>query len=93
MSDLPKRLREACNGHPSAAIPWPHRLLHEAADALDRYLEREAMLTEVFESLFDLRTFEPCDDDDPRLVAARERADKVLSENRLLLARLSTEGK
>lgn len=32
---LAKRLRDACVGHPHAKIPWPHRLLHEAADALD----------------------------------------------------------
>lgn len=29
-------VRAACNGHPAANIPWPHRLLHEAADALER---------------------------------------------------------
>lgn len=32
--DLPDRLREACDGHPHAKIPWPHRLLHEAADEI-----------------------------------------------------------
>jgi hypothetical protein len=32
---LADQLREACNGHPNAEIPWPHRLLHEAADALE----------------------------------------------------------
>lgn len=31
---LSQRLRDACIGHPTAMIPWPHRLLHEAADAL-----------------------------------------------------------
>ena len=31
---LIERLRDACNGQ-SAKIPWPHRLLHEAADALE----------------------------------------------------------
>ncbi len=33
-SDLIERLRAACVGHPSASIAWPHRILHEAADAL-----------------------------------------------------------
>jgi hypothetical protein len=33
-ADLVKRLRDACVGHPHAVIPWPHRLLHEAADRL-----------------------------------------------------------
>lgn len=28
-------LRHACNGHPAAQIPWPHRLLHEAADHIE----------------------------------------------------------
>lgn len=35
MTPLAQKLRDACNGHPTAQIPWPHRLLHEAADALD----------------------------------------------------------
>ena len=34
MKTIQERLREACNGKP-AKIQWPHRLLHEAADALD----------------------------------------------------------
>lgn len=34
--DLPNRLREACDGHPHAKIPWPHRLLHEAAEEILR---------------------------------------------------------
>lgn len=29
------RLRGACVGHPHAKIPWPHYLLHEAANELD----------------------------------------------------------
>jgi hypothetical protein len=33
--DCSDRLRQACNGHPSAEIPWPHRLLHEAAQEID----------------------------------------------------------
>lgn len=32
---LSKMLREAATGHPHAEIPWPHRLLHDAANALD----------------------------------------------------------
>ncbi len=34
--DIVKRLRAACNGHPNAKIPWPHRVLHEAADEIER---------------------------------------------------------
>lgn len=39
MSDSEKvvaELREACVGHPVAKIAWPHRLLHRAADRLDK---------------------------------------------------------
>ena len=45
--ELIVRIRSACVGHPSAEIPWPHRLLHEAAEALEvlvgrvRELERD----------------------------------------------------
>lgn len=28
--DIIDRLSQACSGHPSATIPWPHRLLHDA---------------------------------------------------------------
>lgn len=28
-------LRAACNGHPHAKIPWPHRVLHDGADTID----------------------------------------------------------
>lgn len=28
-------LRSACEGHPHAKIAWPHRLLHEAIEALE----------------------------------------------------------
>lgn len=36
--EVVKRLRAACNGHPAAKIPWPHRLLHEAADLIEKQL-------------------------------------------------------
>lgn len=31
---LHDRLMAAANGHPSAEIPWPHRVLHDAADRI-----------------------------------------------------------
>jgi hypothetical protein len=46
MSDIKDRLLAACNGHPNAGIPWPHRLLH---DAIDRIAELEKAATEVVE--------------------------------------------
>lgn len=33
--DIVERLQEACVGKP-AKIPWPHYLLHEAADEIER---------------------------------------------------------
>jgi hypothetical protein len=36
MSDITKRLLNACNGHPDAKIAWPHRLLHDAVDEVER---------------------------------------------------------
>lgn len=32
--EMVTRLKAACNGHPTASIAWPHRLLHEAADLI-----------------------------------------------------------
>ena len=34
MTDVVKRLLEACNGYPFAKIPWPHRILHEAVEEI-----------------------------------------------------------
>lgn len=35
MTDIIDRLKEACNGHPAAKIPWPHRLLHDAISEIE----------------------------------------------------------
>ncbi len=34
--DIVERLREACNGHPHAKIPWPHHLLHDAVAEIEQ---------------------------------------------------------
>ena len=34
--DIVDRLKEAMVGYPYAKIPWPHRMLHEAADEIER---------------------------------------------------------
>lgn len=39
MNEIANKLRDACAGHPAAQISWPHRLLHEAAEEIER-LER-----------------------------------------------------
>ena len=49
MSDLPERLREACKGHPVAKINWPHRLLHDAADEIERLRAENHRLRTVLE--------------------------------------------
>lgn len=36
MTDIVEKLMEASVGHPVARIPWPHRVLHEAADEIKR---------------------------------------------------------
>jgi hypothetical protein len=43
---LQDRLRDNCNGKP-ATIAWPHRILHEAADALDAAQARIAALEAI----------------------------------------------
>ena len=35
MSDIVNRLREAATGHPYAKIPWPHRVLIDAAHEIE----------------------------------------------------------
>lgn len=45
MNDIIDRLKEACNGHPTAKIPWPHRLLHDAIAEIER-LQRPAITFE-----------------------------------------------
>lgn len=45
---LVARLREACNGKP-AKIEWPHRVLHDAANEIERLRAREAQLREALE--------------------------------------------
>ena len=44
MSDIKDRLLAACNGHPTAAIPWPHRLLHDAIDQIEAQQARNEAL-------------------------------------------------
>jgi hypothetical protein len=50
MSEIKERLKEACNGHPNAVIPWPHRLLHDAIDAIWKGEQRIALLDAVAEA-------------------------------------------
>ncbi len=36
MTDLPELLRSGCVSYSNALVKWPHRLLHEAADEIER---------------------------------------------------------
>jgi hypothetical protein len=36
MTDIVEKLMAASVGHPFAKIPWPHRVLHEAADEITK---------------------------------------------------------
>lgn len=47
ISEIVRELREACSGHPHAKIAWPHRLLHRAADALERLSAKVAQTSAV----------------------------------------------
>ncbi len=59
MSNAPKtrseeiraKLLNACNGHPHAKIPWPHRILHEAEKEIGHLLEINADLLAALEQI------------------------------------------
>ena len=63
VATIPERLRAACRGHPAAHIPWPHRLLHEAADRIEA-------LEAIAEEVLDRARIE----DDPALLRAAAAA-------------------
>lgn len=36
MNHIAKKLLDACVGHPDAKIEWPHRILHEGIEEIER---------------------------------------------------------
>lgn len=38
--DIIDQLRVACEGHPHAIIPWPHRMLHDAIAEIEKLRKR-----------------------------------------------------
>ena len=70
------RLLSACNGHPHALIPWPHRLLHDAVAHItsltrrlaevegerDDLLKREDMLERTIDDKWRTRKYIVCRD-------------------------------
>ena len=61
--DIVERLRKACVGHPYAKIPWPHRVLIEAADEIE-FLRKER--DRLREALKEIATEEYID---PKMIA------------------------
>ena len=70
-------LREACNGHPFASVPWPHRLLHDAADEIERLRKGYLLILVLTDS-------EMQDGD-----KARDIADEMLTPNAAVKPRRS----
>jgi hypothetical protein len=68
---LAERLRASCVGHPHAKIPWPHRLLHEAADGEIRRL-REA--SQAAFDCFSANAFDDLSADERRVCTALKLA-------------------
>lgn len=96
MVEIAKELREACSGHPHANIAWPHRLLHEAADALDAAHKRIAALEAALEP-FARRAFEfeAADDEwfcGPPIQVKHLRAARDLLPSRSLLNKEEENG-
>ena len=49
-TDIVARLNEACIGHPSASIPWPHHLLHDAVAEIERLRALAVPLAKMFDT-------------------------------------------
>ena len=62
-------LRSACQGHPHAKIPWPHRLLHKSAHYIDQLEAQNTHLREALERLASNEAFTV-----PRMASDEERA-------------------
>lgn len=75
--DLVKRLRENCAGQP-ATVPWPHRVLHEAADRIEQLEADKRALVEALEKISANST----DKEDPNLSSSDSfgNSDDVFSD-------------
>jgi hypothetical protein len=47
MTDIVERLNDHCVGHPYSKIEWPHRLLHDARDEIERLRAETGRLREI----------------------------------------------
>lgn len=88
-SDLIDRLRAACVGYPRASIAWPHRILHEAADALS---SQSLSLSEAREDRDSWRRVaERCESEKQAAQATIKRMDRAASEANALYLKMSVE--
>lgn len=56
--DIVEKINSACVGHPHAMIPWPHHLLHDAVNEIQRLrAENEALRASRDTLLLDLADF------------------------------------
>jgi len=59
MNAVAAKLRAACDGHPHATIAWPHRILHEGADEIERLENvlrlKESQFANCHQEIFNLR--------------------------------------
>ena len=86
MSDLVERLNTACVGHPHARIPWPHRLLHEAAAEIDRL--RKVIAGPAAQQLRAAADLVPTDPLEEVMIEAAEKIGEMREENVRLVAAL-----
>lgn len=49
--DIITKLLAACDGHPYARIPWPHRVLHEAREAIEKLRKDNARLRDALRDI------------------------------------------
>ncbi len=72
MTDIVERLRESCVGHPTANIPWPHRLFHEAANEIERLRAEKSKFLKAWD-----KSYEVAEDLHRRAKAAEMVVDAV----------------
>jgi hypothetical protein len=81
--DIVKRLLDACNGHPDAKIPWPHKLLHDAVEEIRGLIVERAVLKGFVERKNTL--IQDLQAQIAELYANKDTTDKLLERALLLI--------